>query len=250
MMTEVKENIPNPLVDELFAAGAHYGFARSRRHASMRPYIYGAKNSIDILDLAGTVALLEKAEAYAEELGKQGKKLLLVGNKKEAQVPVTAAATRIGAPYVANRWIGGALTNFSEITKRLKRLEEIESQKASGALTVYTKREQAVIGKEAEKLMHNFGGIRQLVRIPDALYIVDPRFEETALREAAAMKIPIIALAGSDCDIGSIAYPVVANDAAPSSIRFITDRIAAAYEKGAKEAAALPPLPSETEPAA
>ncbi|MBI1975707.1 MAG: 30S ribosomal protein S2 [Candidatus Vogelbacteria bacterium] len=237
MMTESAEITQNPLVEELFASGAHYGFARSRRHPSVRQYIYGAKNSIDILDLSQTIQLMSRAEQAIEEIGAEKKIVLFVGNKKEAQAIVREGARNIGAPFVAHRWIGGTLTNFSEIAKRLKRLDEIETKTTTGELSVYTKREQGMIAKEAEKLEQNFGGIRSLARVPDAIVIVDPRYEDTAVREAQAKHVPIFAVAGSDCDISGIAYPIVANDASPSSIHFLVNRLMGAYERGLKRAA-------------
>lgn len=229
------------LIEELFSAGVHYGFAKAKRHPSITPHVYGQKATIDILNVEDTIEMLAAAEQFLIERAATGKKVLFVGNKKEAQSPTREAAERASMPYVANRWIGGTLTNFKEIRRRVNHLESLISDRDSGDLGKYTKREQGKIKLEIEKLLSNFEGIRSLTELPAAIIIVDPRFEHTAVREAAQLNIPIIALAGSDCDIADIDFPVVGNDAAPSSIKAIVSRFADAVSKGLLQVPAKQP---------
>ena len=229
------------LIEELFSAGAHYGFAKSKRHPSIQPHVYGQKNTIDILNVEHTIDMLEAAEQFLIERAATGKKIVFVGNKKESQEAVRLAATETGMPFVANRWIGGTLTNFKEIRKRVDYLEKLIADTDSGEIAKYTKREQGKIKLEIEKLLLNFEGIRSLKELPAALVVVDPRYEHTAVREARQMGVPIVTLGGSDCDVASIDYPVVGNDAAPSSIKLIVARFAEAVAKGLKQVPVTPP---------
>lgn len=224
------------LVDELFEAGAHIAYSRSRRHPSQKPFIFGVKNRTEIFDLEKTAALLIKAEEAARALGKSRGQLLVVGTKFEARAAVLQYAQAAGLPYVTERWIGGTLTNFSEIKKRVARLEDLTSRREKNQLTMYTKKERLGFDKEIEKLNRFFSGIVSMKNLPAALLIVDPREEVTATHEARQLRIPVIALAGSDCDISDITHVIPANDSSRASIEFILKRITDAYTHGLAEA--------------
>lgn len=228
-------------IETMFGAGAHFGLGRSRRHPTMAAYIFGTKNSTDIFDLEKTSGLLEKAKDFARALASEGKTILVVGGKKEASAAVKHAAMSLNMPFVDGRWIGGTITNFGQVRKRIDRYEKLISDKEKGELAKYTKRERMLIDKEIASLEKMFLGIVSLKKTPDALLIVDPRHEKIALKEAADFAVPVIAVAGSDCNISGIAYPIVGNDGSKTSIQFFVDEIASAYQKGklaAKSAAA------------
>jgi len=227
------------LIKEMFKAGAHFGYGRSRRHPSIKPFIFGFKNKTALLNLEKTFSLLQAAEDYVRDLAAKGGKMILVGNKHEARLPIKKAAADIDALFVAERWIGGTFTNFSEIKKRLKRLEEIKAQEASGELTKYTKKERGLIAKEKRDLERFFGGIQTMEKLPQAIFVVDSKEEATAIREAKRMGITVISLSNSDCDITEVDYPIIGNDSQAASITFFVNRLAAAYKEGLKQAPAL-----------
>lgn len=220
------------IIEKMQKAGAQYGYSKTRRHPSAAIYIAGSKNKSDLFDLAKTREALEKAAAFAEHLAEEKKVLLLIGTKPECRKIVEETAAELGLPYVSNRWIGGALTNFSEVKKRIDLFKDLRQKKQSGDLAKYTKKEQLLIGREIEHLEKNFGGIVTLEKTPDALYIIDSHEEETAVREARRIGIPIISLSSSDCNLSLLDYPIPANDSATSSIRFFTEAIKAAYLAG------------------
>lgn len=224
------------VLDGLFAAGAHYGFGRSRRHPSVKSYIFGSKNGIDIIDLEKTNKGLSKALEMVRTLASKGKKILFVGNKSEARAKTREVAAALQMPFVAERWVGGTFTNFSEIKRRISRLKELREARDTGMWKNRTKNERALLEKEIEHLETLFGGIEAMATFPDALVVVDSRHEEHAVREARLAGIPVIALTGSDCDITLVDYPVVANDAALTSISFFLDRVLASYREGAASA--------------
>lgn len=223
-------------IETMFSAGAHFGLGRSRRHPSIKPFIFGTKNTTDIIDLEKTHELLESAKAFVAKLAAEGKTILFVGGKKEASAAVKSAAQSIGMPHVEARWIGGTITNFGQTRKRIERYEKLVSDKEKGELAKYTKRERMLIDKEIANLEKMFLGIVSLKKIPDALFVIDPRREKNAIAEAAHAKIPVIALAGSDCNIFGITHPIVGNDSAKSSIQFFVEEIVKAYQSGKKAA--------------
>ncbi len=221
-------------IDSMFGAGAHFGLGRSRRHPTVAPYIFGTKNSTDIFDLEKTEALYEKAKAYVSSIAKEGKTILFVGGKKEASLAIKTAAQSLNMPYVDGRWIGGTITNFPQVRKRIERYEKLVSDKEKGELAKYTKRERMLIDKEIASLEKMFYGIVALKKAPDAIFVIDPRREKNAIKEAADFNIPVIALAGSDCDIKGIAHPIVGNDSSKTSIQLFVEGIAKAYQDGKK----------------
>jgi len=222
----------NPSIDAMFAAGAHFGLGRSRRNPSVAPFVFTTKNRTDIFDLEKTQKLLDAAKDFIASLAKEGKTILFVGGKKEAAVAVKAAAQAIGMPFADGRWIGGSLTNFGQIRKRIERYEKLVSDREKGELAKYTKRERMLIDKEIAKLEKMFSGIVSMKKLPDALFIVDPKHENGALKEAVKLGIPVIALANSDCNIAEVKHPLIGNDGAKSSIRFFADEAVRAYESG------------------
>lgn len=230
-MEEVKK-VNSDRIDQMFKAGAHFGYSKTRRHASVAPYIFGVKNRVEIINLEKVDELLEKALAFISTLAKEGKQVLLVGGKNEAREALRTAATSIDMPFVDGRWIGGTLTNFPEIKKRLAKLEDLTSQKEKGELSKYTKKERLMIDREIENLDRFFSGILSMKDLPKALIVIDAKKEDIAVKEARTMKIPVIALCGTDNNLTSIDYPIVANDSSVSSIAFFANEMAKSYKKG------------------
>lgn len=221
------------LIERLFNAGAHFGFTKSRRHPTTLPYLYGNKQGVDIIDLEKTSDMLEEAKEVLFKLGSEGKRVLFVGTKEEIAPLVKNAAEETEMPYVTNRWIGGTLTNFSEIKKRIARFNDLTTQGETGELErKYTKKERVVIGRERERLSYNFEGIRTLEKLPNALLIVDPRHDSIAVQEATDLNIPIIGVTSSDCNLKNIAHPVLVNDALQSSIGLVLAECVTALNNG------------------
>ena len=181
-------------IKSLLEAGVHFGHQTRRWNPKMKPYIFGERNGIYILDLKKTLYAIDDAYSFLLNLGAAGKKVLFVGTKKQAQEPIKTAAERCGMPYVNYRWMGGMLTNFATIRTRVQRMEEIEAMKADGRFDAYTKKEQAGLNKEHTKLELALGGIRNMHDLPDALFIVDTKHEDNAVREAHRLHIPIVGL--------------------------------------------------------
>ena len=215
-------------VKKLFEVGAHYGYSRTRRNPSAAPFIFGQKERNDIFDLEHTAQKLDEAKKALTAIVADGKQVLFVGGKNEARIIVRRAAENADQPFVCGRWIGGTLTNFKEIKKRVKRLEQLREDKEKGDLAKYTKKERLLIDREIEELTAVFGGIVPMKELPGAVFVVDPRHEDTAVREAHALGIPVVALANSDCDLSMITHPIPANDATAKSITYIVDEILAA----------------------
>ena len=225
-------------IKTLFDAGAHVGYARTRRHPSADPFLYATKDRTDIFNLELTTARLTKATEFAASLAAAGKQIIFVGGKHEAQEVVKAAAMRAGLPYVAGRWIGGTLTNFKIIRKRIDLLEKLMAEREAGELAKYTKKERLMIDREIDELLTRFGGIISVKELPAALFVIDTRHEHTAVQEANQLKIPVIGLSSSDGDFAVNQYPIPANDTSVKSVRLIADEIAEAYLKGKKAPAA------------
>lgn len=220
-------------IQALYDVGAHFGYPRTRRHPTAVPFLYTTKDRTDIFDLAQTEINLEKAKQFAAQLAQSGRPILFVGGKHESVEVIKNAAEKIGAPYVAGRWIGGTLTNFKNIRKRIERLEKLTADKESGELEKkYTKKEQLLLSREVEGLLFRFGGITKMADLPGALFVVDVRHEKTAVAEANQLKIPVISLSSSDCDFSVSKYPIPANDTSVKSISYITNEIADAYAEG------------------
>lgn len=224
----------NNTIKGMFKAGAHFAFTRTRRHPTVSPYIFGVKNKVEIFDLEKTENLLEKAKAFVESLAKEGKTILFVGGKSEARNALKLGAMSINMPYVDGRWIGGTLTNFTQIRKRVEKLEKLTTEKEKGELAKYTKKERLLIDREIANLERFFSGVVSMKELPKALFIIDPKKEKNAVKEALDMGIPVIALAGSDCNIKEVTYPIVGNDASQTSIQFFVQEIVKAYSSTKK----------------
>jgi small subunit ribosomal protein S2 len=227
-------------IKTLFEAGAHFGFSRARRHPTAAPYIFATKDRTDIFDLEESGKRLEAAAAFASALASAGKQLLLVGGKNEALGVVKQVAESIDMPYVAGRWIGGTLTNFKNIRKRIERLEKLSKERESGELSKYTKRERLMIDREIEELLGRFGGLVSMADLPGALFVIDSRHEETAVKEANQLKIPVIALSNTDCDFSLVQYPIPGNDTSVKSIKLVAEAVAQAYASGKRAPAEKP----------
>lgn len=216
----------------LYDAGAHVGYARTRRHPTSVPFLYSTKDRTDIFNLEETEKRLEAATAYTASLAQAGKTLLFVGGKHEATSSVKSGAESAGLPFVAGRWIGGTLTNFKIIRKRIDRMEKLMKDRESGELEKYTKKERLMIDREIEELQGRFGGIASLRELPAAMFVVDTRHEKTAVQEANQLRIPVIGLSSSDGDFSKVQYPIPANDTSVKSIALIVETIANAYQSG------------------
>ncbi len=217
----------------LFATGAHFAQVKSRRHPSMKPYLVGTKGRQEIIDLVKTVDQLETAKAVMEAFAKEGKVVLFVGGKVEIAMLVKKAAESISAPYVAARWLGGTISNWSEIKKRIDRLADLSEKAATGSLAKqHTKLELLKLEREKTKLGVRLDGITTMLKKPDALLIVDTKHEKHAVKEANDAGIPIIAIMSSDCNIKEVAYPIVANDTSREAVSLILTELANAFKKG------------------
>ncbi len=225
-------------IQTLIDAGTHFALPRARRHPSATRYLFGTKDRTDIFDLGETSARLEAASAYVRSLA--GKQVLFVGGKNEAADIVKSAAEKAGVPYVAGRWIGGTLTNFKNIRKRIERLLKLMDEREKGELEKYTKRERLLIDREIEELLARFGGLVSMIELPSALFVVDTRHEDTAVREARQLSIPIIGLSSSDCDFSLVNYPIPGNDTSVRSVRLVCNAIAEAYLEGKKVSSSKP----------
>ncbi len=230
---------PSSELEALFGAGVHLGYGKSTRHAKMKEYIFGNRSNMEIFDLERTVEKLKDAENYLRELGAGKKIVLWVGTKPAAAAIVEAISTKLGHPYVNERWLGGTLTNFKIIETRLAYWTELEREKEIGGLDKYVKKEKLLKMAELRKLKRMLGGIKNLKFLPDAIVIVDPKEESTAFSESRRKKIPVIALLNTDCDPRGLSYPIPANDNSASSISLILGRLASAYEAGTKEKPAI-----------
>ncbi len=217
---------------QLLEAGVHFGHPTRRWNPKMRPYIFTERNNIHIIDLQQTVGLLDQAFDYVRELGEDGRTILFVGTKKQAQEAVQDAAARCGMFYVNQRWLGGMLTNFQTMQQRLRYLSTLEAQRDSGELSALPKREQLGIEREIAKLNRMLGGVKGMRRLPDALFIVDTHKERLAVMEALRLQVPIVALADTNSDPDEITYPIPANDDAIRAVRLICDRVADAVIEG------------------
>lgn len=222
-------------IQRLFGVGAHFAQVKSRRHPSMRSFVLGSKGSVEIFDLQKTDEQLASAKQAIAALARDGKIVLFVGGKREASDAVREVGLRLAQPFVAGRWLGGTLTNFPEIKKRIDRLADLTAKRESGELNkLYTKLERIRIDREIERLGERLEGVKTLARRPDALVIVDTKHEAHATKEARQLGIPVISIMSSDCDIKDAAYPIVTNDASRDNISLMLGELATAFESGYK----------------
>lgn len=216
----------------LLEAGCHYGHQTRRWNPKMRPYIFGERNGIYILDLKQTVMDADKAYTFLKETAAKGGRVLFVGTKKQAQEPIATQAERCGMPYINQRWLGGMLTNFVTMRSRIDRMEELEAMVEDGRMALRGKKEQAMLTKELEKLQRNLGGVRDLKALPQVLFVVDSKREEIAIREANRLHIPVISLLDTNSDPDVVDYGIPANDDAIRSVNLMCELVADAVLAG------------------
>ena len=219
-------------INSLLEAGAHFGHQTRRWNPKMKPYIFGSRGDIYILDLKQTLVDMDKAYTFVSNLASKGGTILFVGTKKQAQEAVADAANRCGMPYVNNRWLGGMLTNFVTIRQRVLYMEDLEAQEADGRMAMLPKKEQILKHKELAKLQANLNGIRILRMVPDAIFIIDTCREEIAVHEARRLNVPIVGTLDTNCDPDDVDYGIPANDDAIRSVRLLCDFIADAVIAG------------------
>ncbi len=218
----------------LLEAGVHFGHQTRRWNPKMKPYIFGSRNGIHIIDLQNTVKLFSKAYDFIVQTVADGYSFLFVGTKKQARDSIIEESERCGMFYVVNRWLGGTLTNFQTIRQSITRLKELENMKSDGSINRYTKKEALKMEKELVKLEKNLGGIKDMDELPGAVFIVDPKKEHIAVKEARKLGIPLIAIADTNCDPDDIDYIIPGNDDAIRAIRLICSKIADACIEGHK----------------
>ncbi len=219
-------------IKTLLDAGCHYGHQTRRWNPKMKPYIFGERNGIYILDLKQTVIDADQAYTFLKNLASKGGNVLFVGTKKQAQEPVATQAERCGMPYINNRWLGGVLTNFVTMRSRIDRMMELEAMIEDGRMALLPKKEQALLNKELDKLQRNLGGVRDMKALPQALFVVDTKREEIAIREARRLKIPVVALLDTNSDPDVVDYGIPANDDAIRSVSLMCELIADAILAG------------------
>ncbi|MBO8159379.1 30S ribosomal protein S2 [Thermosyntropha sp.] len=211
---------------QLLEAGVHFGHQTRRWNPKMAPYIYMERNGIYIIDLQQTVKKFDEAYEFIKSVVAEGKGILFVGTKKQAQESIKEEALRCGMYYVNQRWLGGMLTNYKTIQKRIQRLKELERMEEEGAFEVLTKKEVAKLMKERERLERFLGGIKDMDKLPGALFVVDPRKEKIAVAEARKLNIPVVAIVDTNCDPDEIDYVIPGNDDAIRAVKLITSKIA------------------------
>jgi small subunit ribosomal protein S2 len=222
-------------VDRLFETGAHFAQVKSRRHPSMKKFVLGTKSKVEIFDLVKTDEQIAAAKAAMAALGREGKVVLIVGGKREVSDQVREAATRIGQPYVAGRWLGGTISNFVEIKKRIDRLADLIAKRESGELAkTHTKLERVFIDREITRLQTRLSGLSGMSKRPDALVIVDTKHEAHGTREAKTAGIPIIGIMSSDNDLTDAKFPIVTNDSSRKTVELVLGELVSAYETGRK----------------
>jgi small subunit ribosomal protein S2 len=223
------------LIKGLLESGVHFGHQTQRWNPKMQPYIFGQRSGIYIIDLEQTAELLNVARDFIRDLAVKGGRVLFIGTKKQAQDTIKEQAVRSDMYYVNYRWLGGLLTNFQTVKKSIKRLNDIEQMQDDGTWDVLTKKEVSRLNKERNKLLANLGGIREMADLPDAVFVVDPKREDIAIREARKLHIPVVAIVDTNCDPDEIDFPIPGNDDAIKSIKFITHYLAQAITDGRKE---------------
>lgn len=223
---------------QLLEAGVHFGHQTRKWNPKMAKYIFTSRNDIHIINLEDTAVLIEKAYAFVRDLAKEGKTILFVGTKKQAQQAIADEAKRCGMFYVNSRWLGGTLTNFKTIRSRIERLNKLNNMEKVGEFNLLPKKEVLKLKAERDKLEKNLGGIKDMVKLPDALFVVDPKKEHIAVKEARSLNIPIVALVDTNCDPDLIEYVIPGNDDAIRAISLIASVIANAVIE-AKEGVVL-----------
>jgi len=242
MVKETEKRIPqqgSTTMKSLLEAGVHFGHQRRRWNPKMKQFIFTHRNGVHIIDLQQTLYYLERAAAYVEEISAQGQKVIMVGTKKQAFDTVFEEAERAGAFYVRTRWLGGTLTNFKTIQKRIDYLAQLETRRDKGEFEVLPKREAMKLEEAIAKLNKYLGGIKEMTGMPGALFVIDVGKESIAVAEARRVGVPVIALVDTDCDPSLIDWPIPGNDDAIRSIRLVTSRISTAIIEGRNRMVAM-----------
>jgi small subunit ribosomal protein S2 len=219
-------------IKELLEAGVHFGHQTKRWNPKMKKFLFGERNGIYIIDLQKTLKKFQEAQGFLQDIAARGEAVLFVGTKKQAVDTVQEEAGRAASPFVNRRWLGGTLTNFQTITKSISRLKQLEDMKATGKFEAFSKKEVLKLDREMEKLNHALLGIKQMEQLPGAVFIIDPKTERIAVREARRLAIPVVAVVDTNCDPDEIDYPIPGNDDAIRAIRLITARLADAVVEG------------------
>lgn len=223
-----------PDLVELLQTGAHFGHQVSKWHPKMKPYLFGSRNGIHIINLEQTVIKLKEALDAARDMTARGGVIVFLGTKRQAAPIVEKYAKECGAPYITNRWLGGTFTNYPELSKLIKKLNEDRGKRDSGGFDKYTKKERVVIDREIEDMERKVGGIASLTKLPEAIFIIDAKHEKTAVQEARAKKVPIFALIDSNINPEDVTYGIPANDDAVKSIEMFTRLFSEAVAEGKK----------------
>jgi small subunit ribosomal protein S2 len=238
------------VVKDILEAGIHYGHRTSRWNPKMRPYIYGRRNLIHIIDVKETIRGLMRAKRYLKQVAANGSLVLFVGTKRQAFGPISEVAESCGMPYVNERWLGGTLTNYRTIRSRLQRLEELEALEESGEMASYSKKRQSSLTRERKKIHRNLAGIRDMERLPEALVVIDPGREYNCVREARILGINVVALIDTDSDPDTVDLPIPGNDDSIRSIRLILEHLASSITEGRSLVPEEKPVPKKDEPKA
>lgn len=225
-----------PTIDELFAAGAHYGHVRERSHPKAKKSIYSTINKVHIIDLEKTRVDLVKAITYLTDQSKEGKTILLVGTKRQAKDVIEKVGKEYGIAYLSTKWLGGTLTNFTTIKENLKRLEAFEAEAAAPEFATKSKRYQATVNTKIERLHKTLDGMKNLQKLPDILVIIDTNKENTAVTEAKRLDIPVVGVLDTNSNPDDVAYPIMINDDAPAAVSLVVTLLAEAIAAGAKSA--------------
>lgn len=220
------------LLREMIQAGLWYGRKKNRTHPKMKPFIFTVRNGIEIIDLVKTLTALEKAEEFMEKVISQGHQILFVGTQPSAKNKIEEIAKKHNQPYVINRWLGGTLTNFETLSKRVEHFKKLKSDQAQGLLAKYTKKEQLDFAKEIKRLSTFFSGVQDMNKLPGAVFTINANIHDTAVREARRLKIPVVAVINTDMNPETIDYPIPANDTAVKSMEWVLGRVDAAMERG------------------
>ncbi|MBU1014848.1 30S ribosomal protein S2 [Patescibacteria group bacterium] len=237
---EIKEPVKGekplaPEIEEMMEAGVHFGHTTSKTHPKMKPFISGVRNTVHVIDLEKTKEKLDEALGFLRKCKEEGKVILLVGTKMQVRQMIREVAEETGQFYVAERWIGGTITNFDTISKRLEAFKELERQKREGEFEKYTKKEQMEFEEQLQTMEKKFGGIKEMTQLPDVVVILDLDVNVLAAKEARKKGIPIVAVCDTNCDPTWADYPVPANDDAISSVRYVLDKVREALGGSGKE---------------
>ena len=230
-------------IKQLLESGVHFGHQTQRWNPKMKKYIFGERNGIYIINLEITLSCLERAFQFLKKIAAEGKEILLVGTKRQAQDPIRDAAQRSNMPYVEQRWLGGMLTNFETIRKSIARLDQIDQMEKDGSFQFVTKKEVGMLKKEREKLVKNLSGIRKMRRLPGALFIIDSKKEEIAIQEARKLGIPVVAVLDTNCNPDLVDFPIPGNDDAIRAVKLFCEVAFQAIKEGRDLFA--PPAPVE-----